>query len=73
VKVVVASGTTSVNDSRGRGVSVGNWLAGAGSASVRDPPVQVKTCPSRGADVPDITLVSRCAGDFDHDAVCGLL
>jgi hypothetical protein len=71
--MVVASVTAGTKDSRGGGVRTDNQLASAGSASTRDPPVQVKTCPSHGADVLDITLVLRHAGDFDHDVVCGLL
>jgi hypothetical protein len=71
--MVVASVVAGVKDSRGGGVHTDDRLIGARFASTQDPPVQVKARHGCGADVLNITLVSRHTGIIERDAVYDLL
>jgi hypothetical protein len=73
VELELASVDAHMKDS-GRGdVHADEQLTVDGSASTRDPLVEVETAPTREITVCDVALVSRHTGAIDRDAVCGLL
>jgi hypothetical protein len=73
IELVVVAAETGTKDSGRGGVDVSEWVTGVGSASTRDPLVQVETASTREANVLEVALMSGCTEVIGHDTICSLL
>jgi hypothetical protein len=73
IALITASADTGVKDLGRGGVYIAGHVIGSGSASARDPLVQVETAPALEARILEVGLVSGRTGTADCDTVCGML